>query len=300
MVPDPIPENRNVRPPVSTQHTRSDARGQRPQRRPERPSRSTGSHFWIFLTAIVLICSVIGLVVFFVSSPEPDQTAPEAPSETQLTEPETTAGALQSISWSQTAQDFRDSPNGNSIAIECPPNGEVGTVYGTDLYTDDSSICTAAVHAGAISLEAGGKVVITMEPGASQYSGSARNGITSHDWDSQWDRSFVILTGKQPSPISTPIAWDDTAGGYSDQVGEKLVFKCPPNGEARSIWGTDRYTSDSSVCTAGVHAGKISFQAGGTVSITIRQGASSFQGTTRNGVTSSDWGDWPASFEVVN
>ncbi|MFJ4539373.1 LCCL domain-containing protein [Streptomyces tibetensis] len=298
MVPDPIPENDNVRPSVPT---RPHTRGQRPHPREERPSpSSTGRRLAVIITTVVLIFSVIGLVVFLVSNNDSNQVGPNPPTETRPEAPESTTNSTPPISWSQTAEDFRDTPNGKNIVLDCPPGGEVDTVYGTDLYTDDSSICTAAVHAGAISLETGGKVTISMEPGASQYSGSVRNGITSHDWNSPWDRSFAVLTGKpDPRPSSTPIGWDTTSANYSDQVGDRLVFECPPNGNASSIWGTGRYTSDSSICTAGVHAGKISFQVGGTVSIIIRQGASSFQGTTRNGVTSSDWGAWPSSFEVA-
>jgi len=34
----------------------------------------------------------------------------------------------------------------------------------------------------------------------------------------------------------------------------QTVF-CPPNCEERSIWGTQNYTDDSSVCTAAAHEG---------------------------------------------
>ncbi|WP_346729629.1 LCCL domain-containing protein [Corallococcus exiguus] len=37
-------------------------------------------------------------------------------------------------------------------------------MWGTDLYTDDSSVCVAAVHAGAITT-AGGTVVVTISRG---------------------------------------------------------------------------------------------------------------------------------------
>ncbi|MFF8866029.1 LCCL domain-containing protein [Streptomyces sp. NPDC015139] len=139
-----------------------------------------------------------------------------------------------------------------------------------------------------------------MEPGASQYYGSMRNGVTSADWDTSWDRSFVVRNGRsRPRPNYTPISWDDTASAYRGRIGERLVFRCPPGGEAMSIWGTDRYTDDSSICTAGVHAGRITFKNGGTVAIIMRPGASEFTGTVRNGVTSSDWNDWPGSFSFV-
>lgn len=68
---------------------------------------------------------------------------------------------------------------GSDFAYRCPAGGSAGSVWGTDLYTHDSSICTAAVHAGRITLAAGGDVVIRMQAGASSYAASTRNGITS-------------------------------------------------------------------------------------------------------------------------
>lgn len=65
-------------------------------------------------------------------------------------------------------------------------------VWGSDVYTDDSSICTAAVHAGAITLEEGGEVVIEMRAGETSYRGTTTNGIRTEPWGA-WDGSFVIM-----------------------------------------------------------------------------------------------------------
>ncbi len=79
--------------------------------------------------------------------------------------------------------------------------------------------------------------------------------------------------------------------------GTQVTYQCPPNGTLHTVWGTDVYTDDSSVCTAAVHAGKISRAQGGTVTFETRAGQSSYQGTTRNGVTTLDWiTPWPGSF----
>ncbi len=64
------------------------------------------------------------------------------------------------------------------------------------------------------------------------------------------------------------------------------------------MWGTDVYTDDSSVCTAGVHAGKISLAEGGTVVIEMRAGEDAYTGSERNGVTTTDYAGWPGSFVV--
>jgi hypothetical protein len=74
------------------------------------------------------------------------------------------------------------------------------------------------------------------------------------------------------------------------------TYVCPPDGQAYTVWGTDIYTDDSSVCTAAVHAGLINFEDGGEVAIAIRGGESSYLGTTANGVTTMSYGSWGRSF----
>jgi hypothetical protein len=82
--------------------------------------------------------------------------------------------------------------DGEQFEYDCPAGGEPFNVWGTDLYTDDSSVCTAAVHAGAITLEEGGAIVIEIRPGEDEYEGSERNGIESLPYDA-WGGSFVVV-----------------------------------------------------------------------------------------------------------
>jgi hypothetical protein len=57
-----------------------------------------------------------------------------------------------------------------------------GTVYGTDTYTSDSSIATAAVHAGVLRVGQTAVVKVTMVQPLSVYQGSKRNGVTTLNW----------------------------------------------------------------------------------------------------------------------
>jgi hypothetical protein len=57
-----------------------------------------------------------------------------------------------------------------------------GTVWGTDVYTGDSSVATAAVHAGLVRPGETAVVKITVEQPLGQYQGSVRNGVTSRDY----------------------------------------------------------------------------------------------------------------------
>lgn len=67
-------------------------------------------------------------------------------------------------------------------------------MIGSGPYTDDSSICGAAVHAGAIRANDGGDVAIEIRPGEARYAASERNDIRSAAFERAWSGSFVVLT----------------------------------------------------------------------------------------------------------
>jgi hypothetical protein len=82
------------------------------------------------------------------------------------------------------------------------------------------------------------------------------------------------------------------------RVDESFFFQV--TGEVHgSLWGTDIYTSDSWLGTACVHAGILQPGESGVVKVTMVQPLAVFQGTTRNGVTSSAWTTgWPGAYRV--
>lgn len=84
--------------------------------------------------------------------------------------------------------------NGERYAFVCPPGKpQPRRVVGDGVYTDDSSICTAAVHAGAIHAKDGGRVEIEIRPGQDSYAGAEHNYIRSTGYASPWSGSFVVL-----------------------------------------------------------------------------------------------------------
>lgn len=95
--------------------------------------------------------------------------------------------------WTAHAIDHRGA-NGERFDYVCPPDGTFGEIWGTDTYTDDSSVCTAAVHRGVITREEGGAVTIVIRPGLREYTGSTRNGVTTAPYDA-WDGSYEIVVG---------------------------------------------------------------------------------------------------------
>ena len=207
-------------------------------------------------------------------------------------------GPQQSIDWATQADSLGGQP-GQRFALVCPGNGTLSSrVWGTGVYTDDSSICTAAVHAGLITKNSGGVVVIEIRPGLGSYSSTTRNGVTSRSYG-PWRRSFAIVGG-QSGDNRVQATWGTQADSLGGRNGQRFTLICPGNGTLSSrVWGTDLYTNDSSICTAAVHAGLITRAAGGVVTIEIRPGAGAYQSTTRNGVASRSYGSWGGSFVFI-
>jgi len=57
-----------------------------------------------------------------------------------------------------------------------------GQLWGTDVYTGDSLLAAAAVHAGALAVDENAIVKVLVEKPLQQYLGSTRNGVTSHEF----------------------------------------------------------------------------------------------------------------------
>lgn len=94
------------------------------------------------------------------------------------------------IAWDTTPGTFKGE-DGKTLTFRCPKGGTAQAIWGSDVYTDYSSICTAAVHAGLIKLADGGKVTVEYRPGRSTYGSTVRNGIKSNT-AGEYARSFVV------------------------------------------------------------------------------------------------------------
>jgi hypothetical protein len=191
---------------------------------------------------------------------------------------------------------------GARYTYDCPAGGTASTVWGSGPYTDDSSLCTAAVHAGVITLASGGLVTIEVRAGESSYASSTANGITTTSYGS-WTCSFAIvgskLDGGVPDAAPPTATWSTTAKDHECKIGESFKYTCPGSGTASSVWGSGPYTHDSSICTAAVHAGKITLATGGAITIEMRAGEASYSATTANGITTLSYGSWTCSFVLL-
>ncbi len=93
------------------------------------------------------------------------------------------SGPAVPVEWTTSANSLGlDKKPGFVVTVSCPArNGSVaGTVWGAGPYTTDSSICSAAVHAGTITEAKGGTFRITTGPGQEIYGASTRNGVTTN------------------------------------------------------------------------------------------------------------------------
>jgi hypothetical protein len=120
---------------------------------------------------------------------------------------------------------------GASVVLACPADcAPSGRLWGTDVYTDDSQVCLAARHAGAIGPE-GGIFAITIGAGQSSYEASTRHGATAAGWG-PWGRSFGIASAAGSSSVdgatAAPLAgtWRVNANGHRGT----LIFDAGPAG----------------------------------------------------------------------
>jgi hypothetical protein len=212
------------------------------------------------------------------------------------------------VKCNQVARDVKGN-EGTSWYMTCPPKCADGVVWGTDLYTDDSAVCRAAIHAGAITVDAGGTVLVTWTPGAPLYAGSERNGIASGNWG-KWGRSFFVQAvdadGNATTPPVEPLPAGTVRAGCTSPSanlegppGATWHVICPAGCTAGALYGTDVYTSDSGMCVAAVHAGLVPSDQPGEVDVVLDGPQEAFTGSMRNGVTSAAWGKYGGSFHFA-
>jgi hypothetical protein len=196
---------------------------------------------------------------------------------------------------------------GSTFQIACPPGCEQsGGLWGTDVYTGDSSICRAGIHAGAIPMT-GGVVAVQLQPGRPAFRGSARYNVQSHDYG-QYGSSFQVLlpqgqpgVAAQPQPAAPQMieaGCSFNATQINGAVGSAHLISCPPGCASQGgLWGTDIYTGDSGICHAAIHFGLLSPN-GGPVVVILDVGRPAYRGTLRNGVQSHDYGNYASSFRL--
>lgn len=66
-------------------------------------------------------------------------------------------------------------PTGKSFRVECPRGCgklQTGTVIGSMIYVDESSVCKSAVHSGFLDDKEGGEFMLIIANGEQEYESS--------------------------------------------------------------------------------------------------------------------------------
>jgi hypothetical protein len=75
-----------------------------------------------------------------------------------------------------------------------------GPLWGTDIYTSDSSLGAACVHAGVLKPGESDVIKVTMVAPLAVFQGSSRNGVASNSWTTGWSGAFTVEAFKPGAP----------------------------------------------------------------------------------------------------
>jgi hypothetical protein len=85
--------------------------------------------------------------------------------------------------------------------------------------------------------------------------------------------------------------------GLCETVGTTYYFRVVGVTEGQ-LWGTDTYSGDSTIGAAAVHAGLLKPAETGILRVTVVTPPEKFPGTTRNGVTSTEFGKYQYAWRL--
>ncbi|MEX2174654.1 MAG: LCCL domain-containing protein [Pirellulaceae bacterium] len=86
---------------------------------------------------------------------------------------------------------------------------------------------------------------------------------------------------------------------YESQPGKVLAFTVSGVAVGGNVWGTDVYTTDSLLAIAAVHAGVVKVGETGVVRVKMQASPASFAGSTRNNITTSNYGRYSGAYEIL-
>lgn len=214
------------------------------------------------------------------------------------------------------AERLEDRPGVCSVAELT--GSERGNVWGADVYTGDSSLAAAAVHAGLLKVGETGWICREVVPTQKRYLGTTRNGVTSLPFD-EYPIAIKLRRVTGPAPAHRlqdyqPLQANDRIRpppssylpGYlgpvstfsPDKPGTRVVVELRGS-TTGAVWGADVYTADSDMATAAVHAGLLKSGEVGWISREVAPAQKFYRGSTRNGVTSLDYGEYPTAIKLA-
>jgi hypothetical protein len=88
-----------------------------------------------------------------------------------------------------------------------------------------------------------------------------------------------------------------TLTNFAGQIGARLHFRITGHLNGHG-YGTDVYTTDSTLATMAVHSGVVKSGEAAVVRVTILPGRNNYLSSTRDGVTTTEWGAYPSSYSI--
>jgi hypothetical protein len=110
-------------------------------------------------------------------------------------------------------------------------------------------------------------------------------------------RSLRSLATVANPEVAKALPDPGTLVNFQGQLGKTLLFKVTGT-VTGSLWGTDVYTTDSTLAAAAVHAGILQAGQTGVIKVAIVPAPAAYLGSTRNGVTSSPYQAYPSAYKV--
>ena len=164
-----------------------------------------------------------------------------------------------------------------------------------NIYTDDSPLNVAAVHAGLVRPGERKVIKVTVMAGQSSYPSITRNGVTSIKYGS-YAGSYKLSASDQNEVLVAP----EHMKSFRGQNGKSFTFRVTGKTDGR-IWGGQNnvYTDDSNIATAVVHAGILRAGQSGNVVIKVMSGQASYPSLSRNGVKSISYGKYDGSYQII-
>ena len=163
--------------------------------------------------------------------------------------------------------------------VEALPEDDLKMPANDVVHTDDSKI-TGRIEASTLK-------VLTTQFGEHQLKLADLRSLGNFALDDD-----TVLANVLPDPGNLE--------NFQGQVGQKLAFRVTgaANAANGALWGQDIYTTDSSLALAAVHAGVLKPGQVGVVKVAILGPQNAFQGSTRNGVASNAFGNYPGSYKI--
>ena len=105
----------------------------------------------------------------------------------------------------------------------------------------------------------------------------------------------VILLGGGPPIVNQTYSSNINCMNKRGKIGESYGYKIKGSNEG-TVWGDGIYSDDSNIAKAAVLEGKCNLGEEKLVFIKIIEGKSSYGSCTKNGISTSSWGNWEGSY----